>query len=465
MAALSPDLVPPAPGLRERRADLVAAIVLAFAAAVFICQIVWPGFMSFDTLFSYRQSIEGIVTAVRPPMHDYLFFIFRHLPGSPGNFLFFQCFILFLSCNLIIRHFSPSAGISIPLMMVFFGLFFVFPAMAGTLIALWRDAAFASFAALAAALWLSGLRRFSWLKLAFVFLSLTVAIALRYNAISMLLPFLLLMLLLPGRNARTARHRAGVGAGIVLTLLLSYSTSLWRLPDLARLPPVGGMVTMVQLWDLAGISACAGENVFPADEGSTEEPLTVELLREIYDPRNINLTFQDPAVAARLAAYYMPDMQLAVQKRWQALLTSQTGCYLQTRFAVFRELMGLNTPTIFYPAHGGIDDNPYGFRLSYPERAQSLIMFILESSQHPLRRGYVLISLSVLALLPLIWLDRWRSALPAALVVGSVGSIALLAVAAPAADARYIFPSSVFAALVLMIAIARIAARLPRVSR
>lgn len=455
MQELKSVLMPAAPDIRARWLDLAAAILLAAAAGLFICLIAWPGFMSFDSLYAYRQSIEGVETAMWPPMHDYLFFIFRHLPGGPGSFLFFQCFALFFSSNLIIRHFSPSPAVSIPLMGLFFGIFFLFPAMAGTLIALWKDTAVATFAIMAVALWLACTRRFSWLKLVLIFLSLTVAVALRYNAITLIVPLLLLMMVQPGVNATKLRHRAVVGAGIICMMLLAYSSTLWRLPDFRRLPPVASLATLIQLWDIAGMSVCANENLLPPEAGSKDEPWTADALSKVYDPRHVNLSFEKPEWSERILFRYTPEESEALNRRWLELLTSNTGCYLQTRFNVFREQMGLGTDTVFYPVHGGIDENIYGFKLRYPERAQSLINFIVEGSQNPLRRAYVLISVSVLLLLPLIWLDRWRATFPAMLAAGSIASAGLLAFAAPAADARYMFPSGVLSALVIMIALAR----------
>jgi hypothetical protein len=455
-------LMPPAPAFRERWLDFAAAILLAAAAGLTICLIAWPGFMSFDSLYAYRQSIEGVETAMWPPMHDYLFFIFRQFPGSPGNFLFFQCFALFFSSNLIIRHFSPSPAVSIPLMGLFFGVFFLFPAMAGTLIALWKDTAVATFAIMAVALWLACARRFSWLKLVLIFLSLTVAVALRYNAITLIVPLLLLIMIQPGVNATKIRHRAGVGAGIICMMLLAYSSTLWRLPDFRRLPPVDGLVTLIQLWDIAGMSVCANENLLPPEAGSKDGPWTAEALSKVYDPRHVNLSFEKPEWSERIIFSYTPEERQAVNRRWQELLKGHTGCYLQTRFNVFREQMGLGTDTVFYPTHGGIDENPYGFKPRYPERAHALVQMILEGSKHPLRRAYVLLTISILVLLPLIWLDRRRAAFPVMLAAGSILSAGLLAFAAPAADARYTFPSGVFSALVIMIALARFSTRLRR---
>lgn len=462
MTEAKSSLMPAAPAIRERWLDLAAAILLAAAAGLCICLIAWPGFMSFDSLHAYRQSIEGVETAIWPPMHDYLFFIFRHLPGNPGNFLFFQCFALFLPSNLIIRHFSPSSAVSIPLMGLFFALFFLFPAMAGSLIALWKDVSVSTFSVMAVALWLSCMRRFSWGKLVLIFLSLTVTIALRYNAVTLIMPLLVMMLLQPGLNAAKFRHRAGVGAGIICMILLAYSSTLWRLPDFNRLPPVNKLVALVQLWDIAGMSVCARENLLPPEAGNKDGQWTGEALSKIYDPRHVNLSFEKPEWSEKIIFDYTNNETEAVNKRWLELLTSHTGCYLQTRFNVFRQQMGLGTGTVFYPTHGGIDDNIYGFKLRYPERAQSLINFILEGSENPLRRAYVPFSISMIVLLPLIWLDGRRAAFPVMLAAGSFISTGLLAFAAPAADARYMFPASVFSALVIVIAVGRFSSLLLR---
>ena len=57
------------------------------------------------------------------------------------------------------------------------------------------------------------------------------------------------------------------------------------------------------------------------------------------------------------------------------------------------------------------------------------------------------------------WLRRNRALLMAAMLLGVLGYPGLLFLAAPAADARYIFPSNTFAALMMLIAAGYVAER------
>ncbi|WGD29435.1 hypothetical protein AncyloWKF20_16910 [Ancylobacter sp. WKF20] len=448
--------LPEADAGEARRADLWAAFLLAGLATAFIAFTVWPGLMSFDSLYAYRQSIEGVDTALWPPVHDYLFFIFRHLPGNPGGLLLFQSFALFLSANLIIRHLAPSATVSVPLMAMFFGLFVAFPTLLGALIVLWKDVTVGTFAVMAVALWLSGTRRFSWARFLALFACVTISIALRYNALPLVLPFMLLVVWRPAGPASTGRQQAAAGLGIVVTLALAYASTLWRLPDLQRLPSVAPMMTNIKLWDIAGTSVCAGQSLL-TDVVTPGDPFTVEELRALYNPRHINLTFDTPLWNERLGTRYVWRSVPAIEQRWREILVAHPGCYLATRLAVFEQQMGLNTPVTYYPTHGGIDDNPYGFTLAFPERAARLIQMIVEGANAPWRRGYVLAGLALFFLLPALWIDRRGAILPLALYAGTLGFLGLLFVAAPAGDARYIFPPGVFAALVIVTSLACIA--------
>jgi hypothetical protein len=435
-------------------AGLLLCLLFAVATTALLAMYIWPGFMSFDSFFAYRQSIEGVQTAVWPPMHDYLFYLSRVLAGGPGGLFVMQCLPLFFFANRIIDSSIASRAAAAVAMAAFVGLFVLFPTLLGTVIVLWKDVAVATFSVAAIALWCSLVQRFSWLRFLGIFVLLTVAISLRYNALPLVLPFMALVAIDPAGDATDRRKRllAVFGAGMVVAV--SYATTLWRLPDFQRLPPVGGMVTTIKLWDIAGVSACARKNLLP-DSIDPAPRIVGSAFAQMYDPRHANLMFDSAAWKEHVAGRAQLDPD-AVDKRWRQLLLSRTGCYLAARNAVFREQFGLHAHAVHYPTHGGIDENPYGIRLAFPERAAVLIQTIVDASNHPLRRAYVLHASALVLVVLAGALNRRRFGLPIAMALGVAGFVALLYVVAPAADARYVFPSSVFSALLIVLCAGRI---------
>jgi len=114
---------------------------------------------------------------------------------------------------------------------------------------------------------------------------------------------------------------------------------------------------------------------------------------------------------------------------------------------------------IFIPTHGGIDANNYDISFRHPESAAARIQFVVTGADAWLRRPFWLCFLAVGATV-LVVAGRRQSA-PVVLILAS-GALLYLAsffFLAPAADARYIFPSNAFCALLLAIALAQFGER------
>ncbi|MDZ5650786.1 hypothetical protein [Nitrospirillum sp. BR 11828] len=437
------------------RLGIALSLTLALAWTILICQTVWPGLMSFDSLLAYRQSIDGIDTAISPPMHDYLFYLSRLLSGGPGGLLVIQSFGLFFSANLIIYRAAKGAALATGLMLVFAAAFLVFPTMLGSIIVLWKDVPVATFSLVAICIWISCLERFSATRMVYLFLCLTIVISLRYNALPIVLPFMALVVLNPAGPGTTMRRRMGAVLGGVLAMSIAYGSTLWRLPDFQRLPPVEKAVAAIKLWDIVGISACEGENLLP--EGVEAEPrFSAADLKTLYDPRHANLTLKNPVWRAHMPpniAQYAP----AIETRWRELLVGHTACYLKTRTRVLRQQLGLGTAVVHYPTHDGIDENIYGLKLSRPDRTNALVQKILHWSSDPVRRPYILYILSMALAVAAMHLNKWRLDLLLAINLGNAGFLSFLYFVAPAADARYLFPSNVFCALSIALSLAVLA--------
>ena len=208
--------------------------MVAGLSTVAVCLPFWPGLMSYDSLFAYRQSIEGVQTAVWPPMHNYLLFISRIVSAGPGGLFLIQIFCLFFGANLILSMLVESTVRLVISLIAFAALFWAFPTLIGSAIVIWKDVSVATFAILAIALWLLSVRHISYLLLATSLACIFAAVALRHNTLPLLVPFFVLLIISPFGAKSKARHRVAATMGLAVVLLGSYATTLWRLPVFAR---------------------------------------------------------------------------------------------------------------------------------------------------------------------------------------------------------------------------------------
>ncbi len=416
---------------------LAAAVAAALATAA-VCWPVWPGFMSYDSLLAWDQARYGVQTALWPPLHTYLFQLSQAAGAGAGGLLAAQVFLLLYGAILTLRMLIPSRPLGWAMVVFFLGGIAYFPTLLGAMGAQWRDVPTGGFAILGLAFWLAAARYRSALLLAPAILAFGVAVGLRYNALVLVAPLMALMVWRPYLEPRAAGGVRALVVGLtVISLGLGWASVQWRLPDGAKLPNPGGLGG-AQLFDLIGISACAGHNYLPALV-TDRQPITVQQLRRAYDPRHLHATLAPKPGVPKLVE---TDGGGAVAKVWRRLLLSETRCYLEHRSAVFVEQMGMGKGKVFYPVHSGIDANPYGLQLSRPEAATEFRRYVVAHADEPWRRPY-LIYLGALLLAAAAAVRERRLALVfAALVIGTWAYAAVLFVAAPAADARYIFPSN-----------------------
>lgn len=427
------------------------SLIFAAIATAAVCYPVWPGLMSFDSLFAYRQARTGIETMLWPPFHSYMFRVGDALGVGVGGVLAAQVFVLFAAAAVILNLLIRGRALGLAACMVFAGLIVTVTPLLGSLLAHWRDVPTASFALLGVAFGLLARRTGQPLLLAPAAAAFGCAIALRYNAIVLVAPVIGLMIWRPmaDRTARFARPFAL--ACLILALGAAWASTQWRLPDLKRMDPpnsLGG----TQAFDLVGISACADTDDLPLGmTGGT--PLSAYHIRRNYDPRHMNLTFEPkPGVPPIIDN----DRKGEVPAAWRTAIATAPLCYLSHRTTVFVEQMGMSDRGVFYPVHGGIDTNDYGLSLAHPTAAQAVRTYV-EAGAAPIWRRPAWLYVLAAGLVGLAVLRdgrQWRLLL--ALLGGSFAYAGVLFLVSPAADARYIFPASITCALLIAAALGMI---------
>lgn len=444
-----------ASSLSERLAEPGWLVSLLFAALATgaVCYPPWPGFMSYDSLFAYQQARYGVQTMLWPPLHTYMFQISEALGARTWGVFVFQTFTLFTSAAVVIHLLIRSRPVAFLLTVGFAAVVFLSPAVLGPMLAHWRDVPTASFAFLGMALWLLAARYGQPLLLAPAAAALGAAVALRYNAFVLVAFLAALMVWSPllGRSSRLARPFVLVC--LIASLGLAWASTQWRLPDLMRMPTPGNFAG-TQQFDLIGVSACADRNYLPP--GIAPAGTSAYHIRKTYDPRHLHVTLAPKPGAP---TFVETDAGGAVQRSWLPVILKEPGCYLSHRLAVFVEQMGMAEDGVFYPTHAVIDRNAFGLSLARPDMAADVVSYILGHDQELWRRPvWLYVAAVVLGGLAALR-ERAHAALLLAMLAGALAYPALLFVASPAADARYIFPSNVLSALVALMSLGLLVSR------
>jgi hypothetical protein len=442
--------------IEERLAEPGWRASLLFAAVVtaLLCYPTWPGLMSYDSLFAYQQARYGVQTMLWPPLHTYMFQASELAGARTWGVFLFQTFTLFAAAAVVLHLLVRSRGLAFLLCVAFAGLVALSPTVLGSLLAQWRDIPTASFAFLGLALWLLAARFGQPLLLAPAAAAFGCSVALRYNAFALVAFLLALMVWSPllGRASRFARPLAVVC--IAASLGLAWASTQWRLPDLMRLPAPANFAA-TQEFDLIGISACADRNYLPTVI-TPDGAISAYHIRRNYNPRHLLLTLQPkPGVPVILES----DGGGAVQRAWPGVVRREPGCYISHRLTVFVEQMGLSDQGVFYPTHDGIDPNKFGLKLARPALAKLVVDHVVAKSGEIWRRpAWLYVAAFALAAAAML---RQRAFAPLllALLAGAFAYPALLFVASPAADGRYIFPPNVTC---LLIAVASLGLLLDR---
>lgn len=430
----------------------LAALAYGVLMTLLICVPAWPGLMNYDGLYAYERSIQGIEHMTWPPMHSYLFWLSRTLGAGAGGVFAGQVFLLFFAGGLAASIAIRSRLWALAAMAAFALAFAIVPPMWGVAVVQWRDVTVTSFAMASVAVWLlAAERRQAWLLVpAALFLGLSMS--LRYNAFPLFALIAPLMvwrpLLAPGARAPLRALAAGA---LIVSVGLAWASTQWRLPDLRRMP-AAGTLAQIQLFDLLGVSACADKSFLPLSV-TDGYPITAAQIREAYDPRHVQKAHEQRSTAPVIAKGDGAGGR-SIAKAWREAIPRNIGCYLDHRRIVMVEQLGMAKGTVFYPTHLGIDANPHGLAPAHPELIGRIQRYIADHAGEAWRRPAILYLLAAVAVGLLALRRDRRTAVMLALLGGAYANLALLALIAPAADARYIFPSNVFCAFLIAAGVA-----------
>ena len=444
--------MPQPPSDALSRAPWLAAAIFSAILSVAFAWPSWPGYMSYDSLFAYEQARYGVGTSLWPPLHTYMFIASRAVGADTWGVLIAQTFALLFGAALVVHSLIGRRALAWTLWAFFVGGLVFFPTLLGSMMAHWRDVPTGSFAVLGLGLWLQAARLRSWPLLVLAVVAFGLSVGLRYNAFVLAAPALLLMVWRPFLAAAPMAARAATLVVVIAGLGLAWASTQWRLPDLVRLPDARN-IAGTQLFDVIGISACTGVNHLP--RGVTNgQPITVAQIRRAYDPRHLLMTTAAHPGQPRMLE---TDAGGQVGPAWRRLIVQEPGCYLAHRSAVFAEQMGMLKEAVFYPIHGGIDANAFGLKLAHPDLSTKVGDYVGKNADDFARRPFWLYVAAIVLGLAAAARARQHALLVLAVLAGVLAYPALLFIAGPAADARYIFPSNAMALLLVVTSVGLIA--------
>ena len=217
---------------------------------------------------------------------------------------------------------------------------------------------------------------------------------------------------------------------VIILFIFVWIINSFSFPKFIKLEKNTNMMSVMR-YDLVGISAMSGVSFLNDVSG---HPIEVQYLKQIYDPRHLNITSNNDA-EARIAT----DVG-GLTQRWLNAVKDQPLAYLRHRLAVFSELIGLHKHEIFYVTHPNVDKNKFGIIQSPNVLTDIFVHYVVSFKESDLDRAWMYYLFGMFALVSTIFRKENRYRLEASVALGSAFLYILpMYFIAPAADLRYNF--------------------------
>ncbi|MDH4186164.1 MAG: hypothetical protein OEV08_04135 [Nitrospira sp.] len=435
-----------------------------YGYAAFITIVLWlvvyPGFMSYDSLHALREARGSVAGGSYPPFVSYVWRPLDRLWPGPSAMLLVQNGLLLLASAHILRLLQPSKAWQAYLALFVLALL---PPLLGPMLVVWKDVAVgASYAVtIAAALHIREGVGVTTRRIAvgIAILSAFCGMAFRFNAASAALPLLIFLFWRLPRATSTstspARHPifpATIAATAVVAILfgLVHLMNSFRLPDFQRLAPNTGFAA-IAAFDVIGMSKHTGNPIEVQTPNGKQMVVSADVADSIYDPRHLNITLANLANAAPEmdAAFKGLNWSRDVVDLWLRGVTSDPAAYLAHRARVGQVLVGAHAGPQFYPTHNSVDPNDLGISQSPNALNQGVVRWVVRGVDGLGLRPWT-IYLAMTLLLPVFLLRGTNRALVATLAASSLLYLVPLIFILPAGDMRYNFWSVTSAALCLV---------------
>jgi hypothetical protein len=420
----------------------------------------YPGFMSYDSVLQLGQARSGVYGGGHPPIMGALWAAVDYVIPGPFGMLVLQSTCFLAGVYLWLRQALPERTAAIAACVVL-----CFPPIAAVLAVIWKDSQMTAFIALGSALLLSPRLavRFGGLAL------LAVGTAMRYNALAVTLPLVVLLFEWSPSHRWFVRYPLALAAWVAITVAASSANSSLEASAAGKVHMWNESIALCDLTgtlryapdipdsELAGLPVkitsgiqAATRRDFPTTDLTEHEVLTFGT--GTYAPALWNTTHHvfRPAESEQ--------ERDAVTSAWRRIVLGHPVAFLEYRAHMFRELV-----------HFGDSDIPSGAYVWFtdvldlsgsaratghtatPSRAQRHLFDAMSwLGTSFLFRPWIYLAI-LLALAPL-WLRRRDLA---ALGLSGLANEAVLFLIAPTVDYRY----SIWLVVVTAVTVARLVSR------
>lgn len=370
-------------------------IPLCFSMA--ITAVFYPGFMTYDTLHALRGARNGVTDSMWPPMVSYVWRVVDLMSPNPAAMLFFQVSILIFSLYYVAFNYAKKTSYATLFVISYLSV----PVVLGTVAVIWKDILMAAFflAGFAVTIHIRDLKSDSSLlyKSVLAIILIFLGVCSRHNAITGAVP--LLFYLSWVLCARLINNTWLKWVGIILigsfltgiVFIAKIQLDRYSLPRLEKLASSDdAFMQPVRILDVAGASKCVGKNLF----GAMAPDLSVEEINNLYDPRHVNLSnglFSKVGVDGR------------INDIWLMVAINHPICFFYNKFQLGKFMLGGNQGAQFLITAPSINENEYGYELAKSPMRDSFVNYIIHSSEWVFFKPWFLYSLSLIALIFMVW--------------------------------------------------------------
>jgi hypothetical protein len=410
---------------------MIAVLAAAAVGAAVTCAVFHPGIMSSDSLWFYEKALRGEIGRTKSPLLSFVWSRILALWQNPFALLIFQNVLFWSGLALIAAatRLGP-AGSAVAVLAI--GLF---PSVFGLLGTLWSDVLLGACLTFATGLTLLGMRRRSRLWLALAAVPLALSPSARVNAVAAVPPlaaWLTASWIDAGGSPRRIgwRTRAAVSAMVFMGLVAAskiFDRAVIE-PDAA---PSSRALQFSIYQDLAGIAVRTGDLRLPARVHRAVPHMSLEVIRDLYDPAAINrlldvrwrnsILTKDPGEFRELV------------RIWRGAVAAHPLAYLEGRAAAAAAILQISI--IYYPFHVGISPNRLGLAFVHTPLYDGVVDG-LRATRGIFFRGWVFALLALLVVLQGTRARRWSAV---AVSASGLSYVAPYLLVATGGDFRYVW--------------------------
>lgn len=416
-----------------------ATLILTAILGLVTSYIFFPGLMSFDSIFLYRQVIGDYpVTNYHPPIMVYAWRLANNLIG-PGGLLVFHQLMYWSAVGFIAICVHKNVWVRC-LVVVILGLL---PPLWIHSATIWNDVGVMSSFLLAVACGLLIRKTGSKWLLFLAFCLLFYGLAVKRTAILAVIPLFILVsdayfsaarfqqLFRSGNWKKTATLALGL---MTCAFIMSFLVSSVGVEKVTKWPTVA-------LWDLTAVSIAQNQVLVPASvpqlKGDTETE-TLARMENAFVPE-VNAPIMD-----YLELFPPAETHHELFKAWLNLPWKYPSSYFEHRARVFCRLLGLCADDVYFAFEHRIVSNDYGLQLLNKDSGiySRSIQWLTYSTGTLVYKGWfylaILVAVMVFALFGLSRKNIFEKRLQVWLGLSGLLYVLPLFLIAPAADFRYI---------------------------